>query len=254
MKALEIFGIVLDNSENLAKEIREQIYKSIGINSENEKLNEFIKECVERFDLNLVERNFLSQLQNTINEELQKIRQQKSKKNMVDYDSISNALTEKLRKLEVKSISLDDDFMSLATQISSKFQTGITKEQFYQHLMSKKENITNMVLTYNKTLIDSLVKLTPQLMEEFQQLQNENNVKEAQQEQNISEKVSINFDQALNTLIATSKNQYNEMQRRLSYLNSGGYKLSSSKIMFEKGELKKVILQLGERLKIKSKF
>ncbi len=246
MKALEMFGIVLDNYENLEKEIREQVYKSIGINSENEKLNEFIKECIEHFDLNLVERNFLSQLQNTINEELSKIRQQKSEKNMVDYDSISNSLTERLRKNEPKSISLDDDFMNLATQISSKFQTGITREQFYQHLMSKKENIINMILSYNKNIVDSLVKLTPQLMEEMQQLQKNQNVKEDQQNQESKKNTSINPNQAINTLIATSKKQYNELQRRLSYLNSGSYNVSSSRILFEKEELKKAILQLGE--------
>ena len=40
----------------------------------------------------------------------------------------------------------------LLIKISSKFQTGITREQFYQHLMSKKENIINMILSSNKNL------------------------------------------------------------------------------------------------------
>lgn len=244
--ALKIFGVILDNSESLENEIRTQIYKTIGINSENEKLNEFIQECIGHFDFNLKEREFLGQLRTAIDEELSEIQKQNNENGIVNYDSISNSLMERLRKIESISMSLDDDFRNLSNQIVDKFQTGISREQFYQHLMSKKENILNMITSYNKNIVDSLIRLTPQLMEELQNPQQKNNTQIEEQVKSTNLTSAINSNQVINSLLAASKKQYNELQRRLSYLNSGNYNISSSRISFEKEELRKALLQLSD--------
>ena len=123
MKALDLFTVVLDNSKNLDKEIREQVYKSLELNSESEKLNEMIKGSLEHFNFNLVEKKFLNRLQE-VKEKLIIFTTSPSKNATIDYNKVSSALTDILRKIEADVlISFDDDFVDLANQISKRFES-----------------------------------------------------------------------------------------------------------------------------------
>lgn len=174
--AMNAFGMVLDNSSEFEKEIKANIIKLLGINSKDEHLTEYIQECVAHFNLNNIERNYIETIKKVIDEELSKIQQQKKENGSVDYSLISQGLTNRLRQLQTQDFSLDDDLKDLATQIPNKFPLcEITQEQFLSHFNSKKEAIVQMVKSYNNSITDTLIKLTPQLMEEFKQLDNQNN-------------------------------------------------------------------------------
>ncbi len=254
MKSLELFNFILDNAKNIEQDIRNQIYNSLVSNSRNEKLQEFIKESIEHFNFNLVERNFLNQLQE-VKEELIIFTSSPSK-DIDDYNSFSNNLINRLRRIEANVlISLDDDLINLANQIAKRYELGDgLREELQNNLMKKRENIINKILAYNKTIVDALVKITPQLVNEMKQLSN--NIKEQHQDKQkdsyvpdqnhfinkVENNNSIKSEQLLNTLITTSKKQYNELQRRLSYLRYESYR--ASRIIVEIGELRRTILQL----------
>lgn len=255
-EAIKAFNIVLDNASGLEKELRIQVYKSLGINTKDEHLSEYVQQCVEHFDFNVKERKFLEEIKNTIDEELKKIKSQYYEKGSVDYSSISVSLMNKLKQVSNIDFNIDEDLKNLSVQIPGKFPLcGISTSQFYSHFIAKKENITNMIKSYNQEIIDSLLKLTPQLLEEFRKQEEQNKSHgESQTSTTTTSAVYIdkssavvNIEKAIDSLIATSKKRYNELQRRLSYLNSGkNYSVSSSKIMFERETIKKTLLQLSD--------
>lgn len=173
--AMNAFGMVLDNSSALEKEVRTNIIGLLGINSKDENLTEYIQECVSHFNVNNIEHNYIESIRKVIDEELSKIQQQKKENGSVDYSLISESLANRLRQLQNQDFSLDDDLKDLAIQIPNKFPLcGITQEQFLSHFNSKKEAIMQMIKSYNNSITDTLIKLSPQLMEEFKQLENQN--------------------------------------------------------------------------------
>lgn len=177
--AMNAFGMVLDNSSELEKEIRAKLIELLGINSKDEHLTEYIQECVSHFNISNIEHNYIENIRKVIDEELSKIQQQKNENGIVDYSLISQNLTNRLRQLQSQDINLDDDLKYLATQIPNRFPLcGITQEQFLSHFNSKKETIAQMIKSYNNSITDTLIKLAPQLMEEFKQLENQNSNKE----------------------------------------------------------------------------
>lgn len=173
--AMNAFGMVLDNSSELEKEIRTNIIRLMGINSKDDRLIEYIQECVSHFNVNNIEHSYIESIRTIIDEELSKIQQQKKASGNVDYSLILQSLINKLRQLQPQDFILDDDLKDLATQIPNKFPLcGLTQEQFLIHFNSKKEAITQMIKSYNNSITDTLIKLAPQLMEEFKQLENQN--------------------------------------------------------------------------------
>lgn len=173
--AMNAFGMVLDNSSELEKEVRSNIIRLLGINSKDDHLTEYIQECVSHFNVNNMEHSYIESIRKVIDEELSKIQQQKKESGSVDYSLISQSLTNRLRQLQSQDFSLDDDLKNLATQIPNKFPLcGITQEQFLTHFNSKKEAVMQMIKSYNNSITDTLIKLAPQLMEEFKQLENQN--------------------------------------------------------------------------------
>ncbi len=173
--AMNAFGMVLDNSSELEKEIRNNIIGLLGVNSQDDHLTEYIQECVSHFNVNNIEHNYIESIRKVIDEELSKIQQQRKESGSVDYSLISQSLTNRLRQLQAQDFTLDDDLKDLATQIPNKFPLcGITQEQFLSHFNSKKEAIIQMIKSYNNSITNTLIKLTPQLMEEFKELENQN--------------------------------------------------------------------------------
>ncbi len=173
--AMNAFRMVLDDSSELEKEVRANIIGLLGINTKDDHLTEYIQECVSHFNVNIIEHNFIESIRVVIDEELSKMMQQKSESGSVDYSLISQSLTNRLRQLHIQDFILDDDLKVLATQIPNRFPLcGITQEQFLSHFNRKKEAIVQMIESYNNSITDTLIKLTPQLMEEFKQSENQN--------------------------------------------------------------------------------
>lgn len=254
-EATKIFEIVLNNSSDLNKEIRMQVYKMLDLDgklilpnaNENIKLLEQIKASIETFSFNSLEAQFLNQVQEIIKEELKKFQTNS------DYELMQNSLIERLKSLRSIDISLDSDFKNLASKIASDFHS---QDEYYSYFMAREEKITNMINSYNQNIVNSLINLTPKLMEE---LKNEKAKKSTPQEvkqnnpttdlNNLMNNINTKLDDMnkIDGLINACKKRYNELQRRFSYLTSGATSnVNSSKIMLEKEEIRKALKQLTE--------
>ena len=86
---------ILDNQSNISKEIRSEVYKLLGLNTQFEQLSEFVAECLERFSFNSEEILFLEQLRMTVTEEINRIDLQRKNNEQVNYETFQNSLTEK---------------------------------------------------------------------------------------------------------------------------------------------------------------
>ena len=254
-EATKIFGIILDNATSIYKEIQFQFYKTLDLDekklsindNEDVKIKEEIKASIERFSFNLQELDFLTQLKEIIEEEMKKLQ------TTGNYDLMQNSLLERLQKLRNIDVSLEDDFKELSGKIANPV---ISKDMFYNYFIARKEKITDMIKSYNQNIINSLIKLTPKLMEE---LKNEKEKQPVAQEikqdepsvvlNNLISEIDTKLDDMnkIDGLINACKNRYNELQRRFSYLTSGATsKVNSSKIMLEKEEIRKALKQLTE--------
>lgn len=160
---IKIISKLLDDSNDRIVEIRNDVFNSLGVNIQSEKIVDFVKECLEKFDFNIAEQNFFNQVKNIVLEEIN----DKNIKN--DKTSFINSLVERLRQIKVPNISIDDNLLQLANQITSRFpEINISREQFYSHFISKKEQIIGIINQHNLNVINTIIKLTPQLANELE--------------------------------------------------------------------------------------
>lgn len=160
---IKIISKLLDDSNDRIVEIRNDVFNSLGVNIQSEKIVDFVKEYLEKFDFNIAEQNFFNQVKNIVLEEIN----DKNIKN--DKTSFINSLVERLRQIKVPNISIDDNLLQLANQITSRFpEINISREQFYSHFISKKEQIIGIINQHNLNVINTIIKLTPQLANELE--------------------------------------------------------------------------------------
>ena len=160
---------ILDNSRNISKEIRNEVYKLLGLNTESEHLSEYVKECLEKFNFNLEETKFLEQLRIITNEEINIINEQIKNNEQVNYEMFESKLIERFRTIERPDINIDDNIRDLARQIVNRFpQINVSSNQLYNHFISKKEKIIETINQYNKTIVEALIKITPQLAKDLE--------------------------------------------------------------------------------------
>lgn len=160
---------ILDNSGNISKEIRNEVYKLLGLNTESEHLSEYVKECLEKFNFNLEETKFLEQLRIITNEEINIINEQIKNNEQVNYEMFESKLIERFRTIERPDINIDDNIRDLARQIVNRFpQINVSSNQLYNHFISKKEKIIETINQYNKTIVEALIKITPQLAKDLE--------------------------------------------------------------------------------------
>ena len=67
---IKIISKLLDNSNDRIVEIRNDVFNSLGVNMQSEKIVDFVKECLEKFDFNIVEQNFFNQVKDIVLEEI----------------------------------------------------------------------------------------------------------------------------------------------------------------------------------------
>lgn len=160
---------ILDNSRNISKEIRNEVYKLLGLNTESEHLSEYVKECLEKFNFNLEETKFLEQLRIITNEEINIINEQIKNNEQVNYEMFESKLIERFRAIERPNVNIDDNIRDLARQIVNRFpQINVSSNQLYNHFISKKEKIIETINQYNKTIVEALIKITPQLAKDLE--------------------------------------------------------------------------------------
>lgn len=167
-EASKVFERILDNSSDIVVEIRNEVYKLLGINSQNQQLTEYVQECLEKFAFNVVEKQFLEQIRSVVIDEINKNDSKLRNNESVDYNLFTSSIIEKLRQVKLGNISLDDDLKALADEIVDRYpQINVSRDQFYSHFSSKKEQITNMINKYNQDIVETLIKFTPQLSSEL---------------------------------------------------------------------------------------
>ena len=168
-EGIKAMANILDNQSNISKEIRSEVYKLLGLNTQSEQLSEFVAECLERFSFNSEEILFLEQLTMTVIEEVNRIDLQRKNNEQVNYETFQNSLTEKLKSSQTPAINLDDDLRNLANNIVDRFpQINVSRDQLYNHFMSKKEQIVEMINQLNKNIVEALIKITPQLAKDLE--------------------------------------------------------------------------------------
>ena len=168
-EAMKVFGLVLDNSQNISKQINQNVFNLLGINTQDEKLNEYIIAELSNLDFNRVEGNLINNIRQVIDNALKPL----ENPNENNYEAINNNLMNNLKSLKTQNLNLENDFRELSSKIASKFPlTGITQEQFYSHFISKTEKINEMIQKSNAEIIDTLIRFSPQLIDELQQSRN----------------------------------------------------------------------------------
>lgn len=254
-EATKIFEIILNNSANLSSEIRLNVYKLLDLEgklilpnaNDNTKLLEQIQASIETFSFNLLETQFLSQVREIIIEEMQKLQ------TSGNYIIAESSLIERLKSMRNIDVSLENDFKDLSSKIASSFHS---QEEYYNYFMAREEKIVNMIKSCNQSILNSLITLTPKLIEE---IKNDKEKQYASQESkqdrpsvtssNPTSDINSKVDEMskIDELINACKNRYNELQRRFSYLTSSATSnINSSKIMLEKEEIRKALKQLTE--------
>lgn len=161
--AINIFKSVLDDSDNILKDIRNAVFEELDL-GKYEQLNEFVKESLEHFSFNINESNFFKQIIDVVCEEMDHI-------GTVDYNLWADNLASQLKKIGQVDFSFDDDFRNLAKNINDKFPL-IASDDLYARLNSKKEQIINEINKCNQNIVETLIKLTPKLASELQALEN----------------------------------------------------------------------------------
>lgn len=161
--AINIFKSVLDDSDNILKDIRNAVFEELDL-GKYEQLNEFVKESLEHFSFNINESNFFKQIIDVVCEEMDHI-------GTVDYNLWADNLASQLKKIGQVDFSFDDDFRNLAKNINDKFPL-IASDDWYARLNNKKEQIINEINKCNQNIVETLIKLTPKLASELQALEN----------------------------------------------------------------------------------
>lgn len=182
-EALKTFGMVMDNTADIKNIVINNFFKSLDLGN-NDLLNEFVMEKLSDFNFCIVQDKFISKIQETINQEFKKI---ENANGTIDYEEFQNSLISNLQQVILDDIRLEDDIRNLSLQISDKFSM-ISRDAIFEKLSSKQENLKEVILSTNKNVIDTLVNMTPQLVQDLKQLEVENQNKSQTQQlsQNIN--------------------------------------------------------------------
>ena len=195
-EANKFFLFVCQDSDKFIYQIREEIYKTIGIETRDDRLKEYIRESIEKFDFNILEIKFLNNIVSIIEDELTKLDNKVKNNEEIDFQSIKKSLKEKFKAMENINITLEDNLKELATQMVNRFPyIGVSRDQLILHFARKEEKLCNSIKKYNQTILDALINLTPHFVEGI-----EKNVKNNTNEvQNQRKNNHIQVEETMNT-------------------------------------------------------
>ena len=163
--AINIFRKVLDDSDNILKDIRTEVFEKLDL-GKYDQLNEFVKESLEHFSFNISESQFFEQIRTVVDEAMTKDNLKIKNGETIDYNLFASNLMNQLKTIGQVNLNFDDDFRNLAKNINDKFPL-IASDDWYSRLSSKKEQIITMINKYNQDIVETLIKLTSQLASEL---------------------------------------------------------------------------------------
>lgn len=179
-EALRTFGMVMDNTTDIKNIVVNNFFKSLDLGN-NDLLNEFVLEKIANFNFCIVQDKFISRIREIIDQEFKKI---ENFNQLIDYEQFEVNLKNGLQQITMDDIRLEDDIRTLSLQISDKFPM-ISRDYVFEKISSKQEMLKEIILSTNKSVIDTLVKMTPQLVQDLKQLEIENKNQVQQSSQNI---------------------------------------------------------------------
>lgn len=218
---INIFRKFLDDSDNILKDIRIEVFKKLDL-GRYEQLNEFVKESLEYFSFNISESDFFKQIGDVVIEQIDHI-------GTVDYNLLADNLASELKKIGQVDFNFDDDFRNLAKNINNKFPL-IASDDWYARLNSKKEEIISMINKYNQNIVETLIKLTPKLASELQALEskaksnlNDNKTLQQSTQQKNEQQKTLSPQQTEQVLVDQEKKIKEELvQQIISAMNKAG--------------------------------
>lgn len=184
--AINIFRKVLDDSDNILKDIRTEVFEKLDL-GKYDQLNEFVKESLEHFSFNISESQFFEQIRTVVDEAMTKDNLKIKNGETIDYNLFASNLMNQLKTIGQVNLNFDDDFRNLAKNINDKFPL-IASDNWYSRLSSKKEQIITMINKYNQDIVETLIKLTSQLASELSAM-------DSKAKSNTNSNVSQNFQQ-----------------------------------------------------------
>lgn len=184
--AINIFRKVLDDSDNILKDIRTEVFGKLDL-GKYDQLNEFVKESLEHFSFNISESQFFEQIRTVVNEAMTKDNLKIQNGETIDYNLFASNLMNQLKTIGQVNLDFDDDFRNLAKNINDKFPL-IASDDWYSRLSSKKEQIVTMINKYNQDIVETLIELTSQLASELSAM-------DSKAKSNTNSNVSQNFQQ-----------------------------------------------------------
>lgn len=168
-EALRTFGMVMDNTSDIKNIVINNFFKSLDLGN-NDLLNEFVLEKIANFNFCIVQDKFISRIREFIDQEFKKIEYSNQS---IDYEQLEVNLKNGLQQITMDDIRLEDDIRTLSLQISDKFPI-FSRDYVFEKISSKQEMLKEVILSTNKSVIDTLVKMTPQLVQDLKQLEIEN--------------------------------------------------------------------------------
>lgn len=178
--ALRTFGMVMDNTRDIKNIVINNFFKLLDLGN-NDLLNEFVLKKLANFNFCIVQDKFISRIREIIDKESKKIEMSNQS---IDYEQLEVNFKNELQQITMDEIRLEDDIRTLSLQISDKFPM-ISRDYAFEKISSKQEMLKEVILSTNKSVIDTLVKMTPQFVRELKQLeiekQNQNQVQQLSQ-------------------------------------------------------------------------
>lgn len=188
-EVLKTFEMVMDNTADIKNIVINNFFKSLDLGN-NDLLNEFVLEKITYFNFCSIQDNFIARIKEIIDQEFKKV---ENSSEYIDYVGFQNSLINNLQQIKMEDIRLEDDIRNLVLQISDKFPM-ISKDAIFERISSKQEKLKEVILSTNKNVIDTLVKLTPQLIQDLKQIEIEN------QNKNQVQQPSQNIDNTNNNV------------------------------------------------------
>lgn len=166
-EAMEFFKFILDNQQEMQKQVMQDVFNIIK--TKDEKFNEYIMEELSHFDFSMVERDLISNIVSVIDSSLKPL----DNTNESNYEDIKNNLINNLKILKLQDYKLENNFNDLSRKMTTKFSLPENFiGEFYSYFMSKSELIKETIQKINNNVIETLIKYSPNLIDEIEQSRN----------------------------------------------------------------------------------
>ena len=139
---INTYNKLLDNTSNILINIREDIFKELDLGS-REQLKEYVKESLEHFSFNRVEKQYFELLHTIFDKAIDDWGVKVQTGEFIDYRLLKKNLIHSLREAQVVEFNIDEDIKSLADGINSNYSSNIGND-WNIRLRGKKKKIISV--------------------------------------------------------------------------------------------------------------